>query len=471
MTFENPKARLLPLYLRSADDPDFVAHVQMLAEQLGEVATLLPPRQLGPPIEGTGAGLDAGTGTVLDAGTGAGPEAVADADAVVFPVLTGDIYRNIPAMRAIELPVLILTSDFATMAMWDWEIISYLRAEGIDVLAPYSLDVCLATCRALAAKRRLRQSKFIVYQDEPGKAGKQPAIFRRFYWWEDECTQRISVKFGLRIDKRSFRELGARARAVRDDAVEQRRQAESRDFDGLSVGAGLSALKLYQAVRDDLDSESDVAAIGINCLNESEYSDTTPCLAWDLLFQERELIWGCEADTLSMLTKYLLFNTLRAPVMMTNLYPFLMGQAALQHERIPSFPEVDEPANYVLAAHCGYLGVLPRPFAQQWRLRPRALEIVDPNAVAIDAQLPTGALTLAKLSPDVSTIVIVEGELAGYVGYPGSDCRNGALIHVPDGHALMDGLPSHHSILVTGHHLAAVKAVGEIFGLAVQTLA
>ena len=36
--------------------------------------------------------------------------------------------------------------------------------------------------------------------------------------------------------------------------------------------------------------------------------------------------------------------------MMTNLYPFLMGQAALAHERIPHFPAVDEPENHILAA-------------------------------------------------------------------------------------------------------------------------
>ena len=101
-------------------------------------------------------------------------------------------------------------------------------------------------------------------------------------------------------------------------------------------------------------------AAGINCLNESAFSNTTPCLAWSLLYQERDLIWGCEGDTVSMLTKFILHRSLRVPIVMTNLYPFLMGQAALEHERIPAFPEVDEPDDYVLAAHCGYLGVVPQ---------------------------------------------------------------------------------------------------------------
>ena len=49
--------------------------------------------------------------------------------------------------------------------------------------------------------------------------------------------------------------------------------------------ASLSAVKLYLAVRDDLDSDPAVLAVGINCLNESDFSDTTPCLAWNILFR------------------------------------------------------------------------------------------------------------------------------------------------------------------------------------------
>jgi hypothetical protein len=127
---------------------------------------------------------------------------------------------------------------------------------------------------------------------------------------------------------------------------------------GLPMGdvterATLAALKLYLAIRDDLDQEHDVLSTGINCLNESGFSDTTPCLAWDLLHQERDMIWGCEADTVSMLTHFLMHRSLRLPIMMSNLYPFLMGQAAIKHERSPAFPMVDEPENHVLAAHCG----------------------------------------------------------------------------------------------------------------------
>jgi hypothetical protein len=117
-----------------------------------------------------------------------------------------------------------------------------------------------------------------------------------------------------------------------------------------------NALKLYLQIKRELDADPSVRGVGINCLNESHFSNTTPCLAWNMLYEERKLIWGCEADTVTMLTKYILHHSLEVPIMLTNLYPFLMGQAALKHERIPNFPQVEEPENHVLVGHCGYLG-------------------------------------------------------------------------------------------------------------------
>lgn len=440
------RARLIPLYLVAPDDPDFIGQTRRLRELLAGEAELADPLPLGAML----------------------PEA----DAVVFPQMVGEAYRHLEEFRRLGLPVLVLTSEFGTMAMWDWEIISYLRSEGVAVMAPYSLDAAKTACRALAARRELRDGRFLVYQDDPGKAGFQPGIFRRFYWWEEECSQRIGDKFGLRIEKRSFQELGARAKAMADsDAAEEWASLRDRvPLAGVGDRATLSAVKLYRAVREDLDKENAVLAVGINCLNESASSDTTPCLAWDLLYTEREMIWGCESDTVSMLTKFIVHRCLRVPVMMTNLYPFLMGQAALQHERIPAFPQVDDPANYVLAAHCGYLGILPRQFAVEWKLRPRALAIVDENATAIDARLPVGELTLVKLGPTFDTLSVVEAELTGYAGFPGSDCLNGAVIRVPNGHALMEGLPSHHSVLFAGHDLPGLELIGQIFDLQVETI-
>jgi hypothetical protein len=439
------KARLIPLHFPSGTDADFTAQVGRLRDLFREEAEILEPLPLGASL----------------------PEA----DAVVFPQMLGEAYRHLAAFKALPLPILVVTSEFGTMSMWDWEIISYLRSEGVDTIAPYDLEQARAVCRALSLKRDLRQTKFLVFQDNPG-AGFQAEIFKRFYWWEDEAVERMRARFGLTIVTQSFARLGAEAQAIDDreaEAVWERWQSRLPNVN-LSRRALLSALKLYVAVSRELDRDESIKAVGINCLNESHFSDTTPCLVWNMLYEERGLLWGCEADTVSMLTKHLLHCSLRTPIMMSNLYPFLMGQAALKHERIPHFPEVDEPANYVLAAHCGYLGVLPQSFSTTWAVRGKVLAIVDANAHALDARLPTGDLTLAKLHPTFDTLSVAEGQLTTYAQYPGSDCVNGAVIKVADGHRLMRRLPSHHSLLLTGHQLPTIQLIAPVFKLQVEVI-
>jgi hypothetical protein len=432
------------LYFDPGRDSDFDRQLAALRGLLGEQVELLEPVPLGRPL----------------------PEA----EAVVFPQVLGEAYRQLPAFRAIDVPILLITSEFGTLSMWDWEIAEYLRSHGISSIGPYNLEQTRRVCRALAVKREARQTKFVVYQDDPGE-GFQASIFKRFYWWEDECTQRLADKFGLRIVKRSFRELGAAAKGIPEAAADEEIARLNVPTAGLSPRAVRSAVKLYLALRHDLDQDPTIRAAGINCLNESHFSDTTPCLAWNILHHERRLIWGCEADTLSMTTQYLLRRTLDVPIMMTNLYPFLLGNAALKHEHIEHFPAVaSEPEQHILVAHCGYLGVVPQACATEWTLRPKVLAIVDDNASAIDARLPVGDVTLAKLHPGLDKITVAAGQLIGYAQFPNSHCLNGGVIKVRDGHRLMSSLASHHYLLLVGHHRADLQFLGQVFGLTVEEL-
>jgi len=439
------KARLVPVYFPNRDD-GFDQQVDHLRRLLADTADILDPAPLGAPIH--------------------------SADAVVFPQVLGDAYRMVDAIRAIDVPILFITSEFGTTSMWDWEIGSYLRGEGIATFAPYTLDQARSLCRALSVKRTLKSTKFLAYQDNTGE-GFQPSIFKRFYWWEHEAVQRLFDRFGIRILYKSFREMGAEAQAIPDAEAEAVWEAwQSRlNIAHMPRKSLLSALKVYVQMKRELDADLTIGGIGINCLNESHFSDTTPCLAWNMLYEERGLIWGCEADIIAMLTEYLLNKSLDAPIMMTNLYPFLMGQAALKHERIAAFPAVEsEPENHILVAHCGYLGVLPQSFATMWELRPKVLAIVDDNATAIDARLPEGPITLAKVHADFKTMTVAEGELTGYAQFPGSDCLNGGVIRVHDGDRLMHALASHHYILAAGHRLHEIQMIADVFSLHVEAI-
>ncbi len=437
------KARLVPVYFDPGRDADFDTQLAALRGLLADDVEFLAPVALGKPL----------------------PEA----EAVVFPQFLGEAYRQVENFKKIDVPILIITSEFGTLSMWDWEIAGYLKAEGVETIAPYNIEQTKKICRGLAVKRELQQTKFLVFQDNPGE-GFQASIFKRFYWWEDECTQRMMDKFGITLLKKSFKEFGAKAKQIPDTEA----KAVWNNMPYATAGVpdrGLnSAIKVYLAIKQELDADENIRSVGINCLNESHYSDTTPCLAWNMLYEERGLIWGCEGDTVSMLTKYILHKSLGTPIMMTNLYPFLMGQAALKHERIPDFPAVDEPENHILVAHCGYLGVLPQSFSTEWTLKPKVLAIVDNNATAIDARLPIGPMTLAKLDPTLNKITVAEGGLTGYAQYPNSDCLNGGVIKVADGHKLMNTLSSHHYLLMTGHNLVDIQFLAKIFKFDVEII-
>jgi L-fucose isomerase-like protein len=440
------RPRLLPVHLEDQPAESFDTQLAHLKNLTGGLVDWLDPAHIDAPVP-------------------------AQASAVVVPDLSGRAYRMVESFRRIDRPILLITSEFGTVSMWDWEIRDYLSRRGVATIAPTSLQECEDICRALATMEALRRSSMLVYQDDLG-GGMQPEIFKRFYWWEDECVRDMQQAFGVTIEHRSFRALAARAAAVPDSRVqaEWARVASTVPMVGLPPSARTEALRMYLALRDELDEAGDVVAAGVNCLNESATSTTTPCLAWNLLFSERGLLWGCEADLTSMLTETLVHKSLRVPVMMTNLYPFLMGAAALKHERIPSFPEVDEPENHILAAHSGYFGEVPRSCATEWTARPPVLQIVNRNAHAIDARLSEGPTTIVKIASDMHTLAVTPAVLTNYVQYENSDCLNGAVLRVEDGYRFVEKLPSHHAILATGDLRRRVELMASVMGLTTQRL-
>ena len=121
------KTRLVPLYFDPGRNDDFDRQLEVLNSLLTDNVEMLKPLPLGAPLP--------------------------DADAVVFPQLLGEAYRQREAFRAIGLPILVLTSEFGTLSMWDWEIIDYLRSEGVDMIAPYNVQQAKLICRALAVRR------------------------------------------------------------------------------------------------------------------------------------------------------------------------------------------------------------------------------------------------------------------------------------------------------------------------------
>jgi hypothetical protein len=65
---------------------------------------------------------------------------------------------------------------------------------------------------------------------------------------------------------------------------------------------------------------------------------------------------------------------------------------------------------------------------------------------------------------------VAEGNIEGYAQYPGSDCRNGGVIRVKNGPALVQSLASHHYLLTTGHNESDIEMLGKIFDFVVESL-
>ena len=165
--------------------------------------------------------------------------------------------------------------------------------------------------------------------------------------------------FGAKLIYRSWKESTAARRDRRTTALDE---FNSWDIpcEGDHGGKEAAVAQLYLAICEKIDELGGVDGIGANCLNESMYSNTTPCLIWNMLFEKYGIIWCCEGDTLTLLSTYVLYQSLRQPIMMTNIYPFLVGKAAIHHEKIDDFPPVPDPENYALGVHCGYAGFAPR---------------------------------------------------------------------------------------------------------------
>ena len=436
------KARLIPVFFEPGRDEEFDRQLARLRDQLAGEAELLPPTALG--------------------------SALPRAEAVVFPQLPGQAYQRIEDLTRIDLPLMVLTSEFGTINMWDWEIVNFLKLHGLTTFAPYDLDLTRAICRMLGVKRQMRRTKFVVIQDKPGEEGHQADIFRRMYCYQERCVADLESKFGVRIESLSFKEFGAKTKSIPDARAREYLDLEGWPAEEVGQKALLAAQKFYLALKDLLAADPDIGAVGINCLNESFYSDSTPCLAFCRLFEEEGLIWGCEADLVSMATEYIIHKSLKAPFMMSNVYPFLMGMAALKHERIESFPDIEEPENHILVAHCGYFGLTPKCFCTDWTLRPKALAIVEETATAVDAWLPKGDLTLAKLDQSFNRLQVIKAELKDYVQYPGSDCRNGGILKVRDGRRMMHSFYSHHNILIPGRWEEEMINLAKVFDLKLE---
>lgn len=440
------KAKMVPVRFRSGNDEKFYGVLNALKQLYAAEVEFLEPVMAG--------------------------EALPDADGVLLPNMEADVYTDAQALGAYRhLPLVVLTTKFGVSLMFDWEAVAYLKHGGFQVHNPHSVELAKTVFGALALRRAMKQQKFLIFQDTPGD-GLIPEQFKIFYWWNEQCTNDIYKKFGITIVRKPFKALGEQAKAILDEKARAELARWNFPHENVPERALLGSIKLFMALRDEVDAEGGVAAVGVNCLNEAYDSDTTPCLAYSLLYKERGVLWGLESDTSALMTQYLFGSVMDCAAFTTNIYPFLSGMPALSHEKIQSFPQVEDPDDHALLVHCGFLGCsLCQKHATRWVLKPPVLGwLVGENSTAIDADVALGDITLCKLHGDFSGVQLQKAVLEKYVQYEGSDCRNGGLIRVADGYRMMKKICSHHVVVLAGKRANQLRAVAEIFGLGVDEI-
>ena len=315
-----------------------------------------------------------------------------EADAVVFPQLLGEAYRQGEAFQALAAadPARHLRVRHAVDVGLGDRRVSAVRGRGHDRPVQPGADAqdrgrpgrqARAAADASSSSTRTTRAKAFKPRSSNGSTGGKTS-----------APSGCSDKFGVSIVKRSFRELGARAKAHPGPAGRRRRW---RGWD-VPVRRALrparrSAAKLYLAVSDDLDADPAIRAVGINCLNESHFSDTTPCLAWNMLFQRARPDLGLRGRHAGDAHQVPAAPVARRADHDDQPVSVPAGQRGPEARTDRELSRrSSEPENHILVAHCGYLGVVPQPFATEWTLRKKVLAIVDENAVAIDARLPIG---------------------------------------------------------------------------------
>lgn len=98
------------------------------------------------------------------------------------------------------------------------------------------------------------------------------------------------------------------------------------------------------------------------------------------------------------------------------------------------------------------------------------LEIVNEHAHVIDGELPAGDMVLAKINPTFDRITVIPGKIEKYVQFPGTDSRNASLLHYSNGEQVMEGLPSHHQLIITGKQKAPIAQVAKVFGWEMEVI-
>ena len=328
--------------------------------------------------------------------------------------------------------ILLLTSGKSNSLAASMEILSYLRQEGLrgEILhgSPSYIRSRIEALSKVEEARRFLEYKTLGIVGHPSD------------WLISSGFDRDVVldKFGISLQYIPMEELLEDYSSLKDEVAESWNEVVGR---GGSEGALSTPVKqaipgayrLYKALQT-LVSDYGLSGLTIRCFDLLTAIHNTGCLALARLNSEG-YVAGCEGDVPAMLS-------------------MMIGRAVSGVSGFQANPSsIDPETGEIVFSHC----TVPLDMVSSFGLD---THFESGIGVGIRGQLPSGPVTVFKVSGDLSRHFICEGELLRCEAKPDL-CRTQTVLKLPASAAsyfLTEPIGNHH-IILPGHHAAVLEAL------------
>ena len=329
-------------------------------------------------------------------------------------------------------PILLLTSGKSNSLAASMEILSYLRQEGLrgEILhgSPSYIRSRIEALSKVEEARRFLEYKTLGIVGHPSD------------WLISSGFDRdvILDKLGISLQYIPMEELLEEYSSLKDEVAESWNEVVGRS----GVEGPLStpvkqalpgAYRLYKALQT-LVSDYGLSGLTIRCFDLLTSIHNTGCLALARLNSEG-YVAGCEGDVPAMLS-------------------MMIGRAVSGVSGFQANPSsIDPETGEIVFSHC----TVPLDMVSSFGLD---THFESGIGVGIRGQLPSGPVTVFKVSGDLSRHFVCEGELLRCEAKPDL-CRTQTVLKLPASAAsyfLTEPIGNHH-IILPGHHAAVLEAL------------
>ena len=328
--------------------------------------------------------------------------------------------------------ILLLTSGKSNSLAASMEILSYLRQEGLrgEILhgSPSYIRSRIEALSKVEEARRLLEYKTLGIVGHPSD------------WLISSGFDRdvILDKLGISLQYIPMEEFLEEYSSLKDEVAESWNEVVGRSGAEGPLSTPVKqaipgAYRLYKALQT-LVSDYGLSGLTIRCFDLLTAIHNTGCLALARLNSEG-YVAGCEGDVPAMLS-------------------MMIGRAVSGVSGFQANPSsIDPETGEIVFSHC----TVPLDMVSSFGLD---THFESGIGVGIRGQLPSGPVTVFKVSGDLSRHFVCEGELLRCEAKPDL-CRTQTVLKLPASAAsyfLTEPIGNHH-IVLPGHHAAVLEAL------------